>query len=709
MNTRLVVRCCWVTLAMLVSSLFTDSRSAAAEPPNILFILCDDMGYGDVGVLFQNSRAAGLPRYATPQLDRLAGEGLQMRRHYCPAPVCAPSRASLLLGVHQGHANVRNNQFDKALEDNYTVASVLKRAGYATAAIGKWGLEGKGDNPAAWPAYPTKRGFDYFFGYVRHKDGHEHYPREGLYDGAKEVWENGTEVSGGLAKCYTADLWTARAKQWILEHQRTNSHQPFFLYLAYDTPHAALEFPTEPYPAGGGLKGGLQWLGQPGHMINTASGQIDSWCHPDYRQATYRTETNPAVPWPEVYRRYATSMRRLDDAVGDLKQSLQDLHLDDNTLVVFTSDNGPSIESYLPKRPIEADFFDSYGPHDGIKRDCWEGGMRMPTFARWPGHIPAGGISYAPSAQWDWMATFCNLAGLPAPARSDGVSLLPTLTGHGSQRPSTLYGEYFHEGSTPDYADFMPNHRGRKRQQMQWIQLGAFKGVRYNLKSQADDFEIYNVVADPKEGTNLAGLPDFAALQQEMKERVLQARRPDAQAPRPYDDELVPVTRHLGALTNGVLRYAVFEGEWPWVPQFDTLTAAKRGHTDALKPSLLGSGKSYGVEFDGYLQMPRAGDYTFYLRSDSGAELRVHEATVIDDDFHHSGAEVSASIRLQAGVHALRLSYRHAGGAPLLALDCSGPQLTRGPLPKAFLLAPRDLGVEQLEGAVTLPKAAKRN
>ena len=151
------------------------------------------MGYGDVGAFFQNARAAAhnraKPSEYTPQLDKLAAEGVQMRQHYCPAPVCAPSRASLMLGVTQGHANVRDNQFDKALANNHTLASVLRQAGYATVAVGKWGLQGAGRNPTEWPAYPTKRGFDYFFGYARHKDGHEHYPKEGLYDGPKEVWD----------------------------------------------------------------------------------------------------------------------------------------------------------------------------------------------------------------------------------------------------------------------------------------------------------------------------------------------------------------------------------------------------------------------------------------------------------------------------------------------------------------------------------------
>ena len=154
-----------------------------APRPNIVFVLCDDLGYGDTGYFFQKLRQTANDRsepwHLTPKLDGIAAEGLQLPHHYCPAPVCAPSRGSLLTGRHQGHANVRNNQFDKALQNNHTLGTVLKQAGYATACIGKWGLQGGGGNPAAWPAYPTKRGFDYYYGYVRHGDGHEHYPKEG--------------------------------------------------------------------------------------------------------------------------------------------------------------------------------------------------------------------------------------------------------------------------------------------------------------------------------------------------------------------------------------------------------------------------------------------------------------------------------------------------------------------------------------------------
>ena len=311
----------------------------------------------------------------------MAANGATMPQHYCAAPVSAPSRASIMLGVSQGHANVRDNEFDKALEDNYTVGNVLQKAGYTTAAIGKWGLQGLGKD-TNWPAHPLNRGFDYYYGYMRHKDGHEHYPKEGLYDGLKEVWENRTEVSKDLDKCYTGDLWTAVAKRWIVDHEKGNdANKPFFMYLAYDTPHAVLELPTQAYPEGGGLKGGMQWLGTPGQMINTASGKVDSWVHPDYVNATWDDDNNPATPevtWPDTYKRQATIVRRIDSEVGDLIQLFKDLRIDSNTLIVFTSDNGPSNESYLPKNfvPNNPDFFNSFGPFDGIKRDCWEGGTK---------------------------------------------------------------------------------------------------------------------------------------------------------------------------------------------------------------------------------------------------------------------------------------------------------------------------------------------
>jgi len=671
--------------------------SAPPARPNIIYILTDDLGWGDLGVLFQNSRQAAnnrsKPWHLTPNLDRFAAEGVQLPAHYCPAPVCAPSRASLLLGVSQGHANVRDNQFDKALENNHTLATVLKQAGYATAAIGKWGLQGAqaGEtNPATWPAYPTKRGFDYFFGYARHADGHEHYPKEGPYRGSKEVWDGTNNVTPELDKCYTADLWTARAKQWIVEHEHSRPAQPFFLYLAYDTPHATDELPTQAYPAGGGLRGGLQWLGTPGQMINTASGQVDSWRYPEYRDATYAPNHNPAapeVPWPDVYQRYATDVRRIDDAVADLTQLLKDLKIDGDTLVVFTSDNGPSIESYLPHQPLRADFFDSFGIFDGIKRDCLEGGVRVPTLARWPGHIPAGKVVAQPSIAYDWLRTFAEVAGLPPPARADGVSLLPELSGQGRQADQgCLYVEYFNNEKTPSYVDFTPSNRGRMRNQMQAIRIGDYVGLRYDIKSPADAFEIYQVTVDPKEATNLA--PRLDALEQKIQASVLQIRRPDREAPRPYDNELVPPSPAVPVVPG--VEWRAYEGTYPWVPDLETLPAAASGTADQPDLQPRPRDNDLGMLFTGYLEIPRAGNYTFYLAADTGALLRIHEATVIDADYGYpAGQEVSGGIQLQAGLHPFRLYYaRQNQGKPMLQFSWSGPGIAKEPVPAGIFRRP---------------------
>lgn len=364
-----------------VCALLAVAVSLTAAQPNILFILTDDLGYGDLGVYFQNERARAGQRHqpwlATPHLDRMAAEGMRLTRHYCAAPVCAPSRASLLLGVHQGHANVRDNQFDKALEDNHTLGTVLRQAGYATAAIGKWGLQGPGA-ASEQPGHPLRRGFDYFYGLLAHISGHFHYLKEhGSLDNQGQptgVHENYRNVTDGLDRCYSTDLFTARAKQWILDHHAARPGQPFFLYLAYPAPHARLDVPTRPYPDGGGIHGGMQWLGTPGRMINTAEGDIDTWIHPDYATATYDHDRNPATPevdWPEHARRHATMVRRLDDAVADLLQTLNDLHLATNTLVVFTSDNGTHHEGGYGGRVVyDPTFFASFGPLQGIKHNC---------------------------------------------------------------------------------------------------------------------------------------------------------------------------------------------------------------------------------------------------------------------------------------------------------------------------------------------------
>ena len=271
------------------------SPSSKSKRPNILFIFADDLGYGDLGVLYQNEKRG--KKHKTPFFDQLAADGLILDRHYCPAPVCAPSRGSLLTGLHQGHANVRDNQFDKALEDNHNLATVLKAAGYSTNLIGKWGLQGSGGSPTAWPAYPTKRGFDTFFGYVRHKDGHTHYPGNNVvfknkkFSPKVELFDQDQnlqfpvgdekDAASNLNLAFTPDLFTAQAKKVISDEVNDGDEQPFFLFLSYDTPHAALQLPPSAYPgennsndldtAGFGLEGGVLLTGEPGAFINTAT------------------------------------------------------------------------------------------------------------------------------------------------------------------------------------------------------------------------------------------------------------------------------------------------------------------------------------------------------------------------------------------------------------------------------------------------------
>lgn len=639
--------------------------NSETKKPNIIFIFTDDLGYGDVGVLFQNQRKKkgdrSQPWTATPNLDTMAHEGALLTQHYAAAPVCAPSRGSLLSGLSQGHANVRNNQFDKALADNHTLGNVMQKAGYSTAVVGKWGLQGDkrwSRNNGRWIGKPSKRGFDYFYGYMRHRDGHEHYPKEGIYRGKKEVWENDMEVSSGLDKCFTGDLWTAVAKKWITD-QVQNNQKPFFMVLSYDTPHAVLELPTQAYPVGGGLHGGVQWEGKLGKMINTATGTPDTFVHADYADATYdqdKDQATPEVPWPDTYKRYATMVRRIDQGVGDILQLLKDLKIDDNTLVVFSSDNGPEKVSFLPKTFVEntPDFFDSYGPFDGIKRDVLEGGVRVPTIVRWPGQVPENSVVDVPSISYDWLPTFTDAAGLPAPANTDGVSLLPSLTGNGRQDEGLVYMEYFHNGNTPDYQEFSPHNRNRIRKEMQMIRKGDLIGLRYNIASADDDFEIYDALKDSHQGTDLASQDSMQKIQQWMKNRVLQVRRSDTSAVRPYDKVAVP-RLDVKSVSNG-LRWKAYQGDYPWLPRFKTLVSEKEGITD--KPENMDYKKRPQnlYLFEGYIEVPEDGDYTFTFRTAEKGLIRLHDAILIDADYKYEPDTVKkTTLGLKKGMHPISI------------------------------------------------------
>jgi len=651
------------TRSLLLLGTVLSSPLIAAEKPNILFILCDDLGYGDVGAFMKNdpSKPQDAPSFSTPNIDQLAHEGIQLRAHYSGAPVCAPSRATLFMGMSQGNSPIRNNQFDKAVPGQITIGNVMQAQGYTTALIGKWGMQGKGHDAKSWPAYPTKRGFNYFLGGVRHTDGHEHYPADNLHFSKKqnlknhhtpwtEVWEQDKEIGESLKGCYSTDFWTVSAKKWIIDFHKKSPNKPFFLFLSFDTPHAATQLPSTAFPKGYGVNGGLQWLGKEGKMINTAIGKPDTYIHPDYREK----------PWKNVYKRYASSVRRIDNCVADLNQTLKDLGIEKNTLVIFTSDHGPTKESYI-KQPYSPSFFRGFGPFTGIKRDCLEGGIRPGAIAKWPGKIPAGTVSESPSQMQDWMATFCDITGTPTPAISDGISILPTLTQKGDT-PQAIYTEYEVGGSTPKYPEFPKQHQGRKRGQMQTIRIGDLKALRYNIQSPNQPFEVYNVVKDPSESTNLAGNPGIPN-QQFWLDAVSRRHSFNKSAKRPYDTLAVASVKLKDAPKGFTLR--CLKSDLPYTTNLPDSIKGKEIQTISTDAT------TGTCEVTGYFNAPKDGTYTFSMPDGVNGILYLHDVFVLDTDSTQP-TTASGTIKLKAGYHPFRLSIRNHGKPVSNALRVQG-------------------------------------
>ncbi len=384
------------------------SLSAAHQPePNIVLILADDLGFGELGCY-------GQAVIQTPRLDQMAKDGLRFTHFYAGATVCAPSRSVLMTGKHHGHTRVRGNAGSRnpaaqALQDgDLTVAKVLQQCGYRTALFGKWGLGDVGD---AESGLPRKHGFDEFFGYLNQQHAHNHFPdflwrneeKVALPNRIIPVGDNG----GGYATeavQFADDLFAAEALRFVDE----NKDSPFFLYWSMVVPHANNERTRA-------LKNGAEV--------------------PDF--GLYAS-----TDWPEPDKGQAAMITRMDGHVGRLLDKLQELGIAGNTLVVFTSDNGPHNESnHNLKR------FDPNGPYSGIKRSLTDGGIRVPAIAWWPGHIAAGTESSHVAYLGDWMATVTELAGATPPDGIDSISFVPTLTGHPDQQPEHefLYWE-FHEG-----------------------------------------------------------------------------------------------------------------------------------------------------------------------------------------------------------------------------------------------------------------------
>ena len=674
----------------LFAALF--SLGAAAEPkkadrPNVIFVLCDDLGPGDLGALWQNGRK-GKQKFTTPNMDQFAKEGMILSRHYCPAPSCMASRSSLMTGRHQGHCARRNTQFDAEIPDVHTLGSVMSKAGYATAAIGKWGMAGgphqlsikpvRGDrSPKTNPSHPTLRGFDYFYGYTAHRDAHYHYPKLGnrpLYDGFVDVTDR-------LAKCYSTDLLTARTKKWIVDHHKAHPKKPFFTYLCYTAPHAGLRIPTTShltakgnYPPGGGLNGGVQWLEDAANgQINTAKGAVDKGMHPEVARAV----GDDGQSWPDHARRHATMVRRIDDAIADLVQLLKDLKIDDNTLIVFTSDNGTPREHGLDDVGTYApDYLDTFGRYDGTKTDMWEGGVRMPTLVRWPSVVTAGSESDAASQFHDWMATFCDLSGVPTPAVSDGVSIVPTLTGQGKQARGVVYGEIKMGGVTSKFTEFEAARRGHRRGQMQSILIGDYKGIRVDIKNHQGTFEVYHTLNDPKETTDLAGKHGVPT-QKQFQAAVLRSRRINPSVPRPYDNALIPAVTGI-ATRSGLVRKE-FAGKFDWVPQLGNGTTSGRKIVKGLTVT------TGAQQFMGYLRVPKNGVYHFALTTKGKAVVRLHNALLIDADSQYTAGSkaLSGKIALQAGLHPLRINCLDPDNAPALSLEWQAQGEKMKPIPNA--------------------------
>ena len=408
---------------------------ASAPRPNIILILADDLGYGDLGCY-------GQTRIHTPNLDRMAAEGIRFTSAYAGSTVCAPSRCSLMTGLHTGHARTRGNRSpDLPLRpQDVTVTEVLKAAGYSTALFGKWSLGELGST-----GYPTRKGFDEWFGFFSQLHAHNYYP-EHLLDGETAWLCRGN--MGLQRKDYAPDLFTERALEFI---RKQNGVNPFFLHLCYTAPHANNEMGRD---SGDGME------------------------VPSYGPYENR-------PWPRPEKGFAAMITRMDADIGRIFAALKEKGLDDNTLVIFTSDNGPHKEGgHSPS------FFESSGPLRGIKRDLTEGGIRVPALARWPARIRAGKAVDFPWAFWDVLPTFAELAGAPVPPGLDGMSIVPTLLGE-TQKPHEHFYWEFHEGGFS-----------------QAVRMGPWKGIRKGLESPV---ELYNLDEDLHESRNLAqDRPDIA-------------------------------------------------------------------------------------------------------------------------------------------------------------------------------------------------------
>ncbi|WP_439184267.1 arylsulfatase [Carboxylicivirga taeanensis] len=435
---------------MLTSCGQKSAKQQQQQQPNIIYILADDLGYGDLSCY-------GQKKFSTPNIDKLAERGMRFTQHYSGSTVCAPSRSALMTGQHTGHTYIRGNKERRPegqhplKAEAFTLAELFKQAGYTTGAFGKWGLGYPGSEGDA-----NNQGFDTFFGYNCQMLGHHYYPYFLRSNQDSLVLEANAGQQAGI---YAPNLIHDKTLQFIDD----NKDKPFFLYVPSIIPHAELFAPEEYMER---FRGKFD----PEHAYKG----VDQG--PGFRKGGYGSQ-------PESHAAFAAMVTLLDDQVGEIIDKVEELGLSDNTIIIFTSDNGPHLEG-----GAQPDYFDSNGPFKGYKRDLYEGGIRVPFIASWPGNIPEGTTSNHISAFWDMMPTFAELINTDTSQNIDGISMLPTLTGNGTQKEHDfLYWEFHVLG-------------GRKA-----IRMGKWKAVQYGVSKDPNaPIELYDLSADPGETNNIA-------------------------------------------------------------------------------------------------------------------------------------------------------------------------------------------------------------
>ena len=446
-------------VGLLVSSVLflqdpEDTAQQENPKPNVVFILADDLGYGDLGFL-------GQPYIETPNIDRMAREGMFFTNHYSGAPVCAPSRSALITGLHTGHTPVRGN-FEVQPEGQYpmpdtlqTLSKIFQQAGYATGAFGKWGLGFVGTS-----GDPSNQGFEQFYGYNCQRYAHRYYPAY--------LWGNQTKVNlpgndWTTKVTYAPDLIQEKTLAFIEKNQKN----PFFLFMPIVMPHAELAAPDDAIFQKYRAK-----FGEEKAHVAPKGGDYG----PDMLIPGYQSTDHPRAT-------FAAMVERTDRYVGEVMAKLEELGLTENTIIIFTSDNGAHFEG-----GTDYDFFNSNGPFRGLKRDLYDGGIHVPMIVKWPGKVKAGSQSDHVSAFWDWLPTFAEMLGEKSPEGIDGISFLPSLLGKGKQtKHDHLYWEFHELG-------------GR-----QAVLKDGWKLVKYQVKDQAKlTVELFDLSSDPAESKNLA-------------------------------------------------------------------------------------------------------------------------------------------------------------------------------------------------------------